>query len=35
MADRKSGILQGILDLKVLNTLAAMGPLHGYGIALR
>lgn len=31
----KSGILQGTLDLMVLKTLAAMGPLHGYGIARR
>jgi PadR family transcriptional regulator PadR len=35
MADRKSGILQGTLDLMVLKTLDAMGPLHGYGIARR
>src|SRR3954467_8205479 len=34
-ADRKSGILQGTLDLMVLKTLDAMGPLHGYGIARR
>ncbi len=31
----KSDILQGTLDLMVLTTLAAMGPLHGYGIARR
>ncbi len=31
----KSDILQGTLDLMVLRTLAAMGPLHGYGIARR
>ena len=31
----KSEILQGTLDLMVLKTLDAMGPLHGYGIALR
>jgi PadR family transcriptional regulator PadR len=31
----KSDILQGTLDLMVLKTLDAMGPLHGYGIALR
>jgi PadR family transcriptional regulator len=31
----KAGILQGTLDLMVLKTLAAMGPLHGYGIARR
>jgi PadR family transcriptional regulator len=35
MADRKPGILQGTLDLMVLKTLDAMGPLHGYGIARR
>lgn len=31
----KSEILQGTLDLMVLKTLDAMGPLHGYGIAQR
>jgi PadR family transcriptional regulator PadR len=35
MADGKSDILQGTLDLMVLKTLEAMGPLHGYGIARR
>jgi PadR family transcriptional regulator PadR len=35
MADSKSEILQGTLDLMVLQTLNAMGPLHGYGIARR
>jgi transcriptional regulator len=35
MGDDKSGILQGTLDLMVLQTLQAMGPLHGYGIARR
>jgi PadR family transcriptional regulator, regulatory protein PadR len=35
MADSKSEILQGTLDLMVLKTLDAMGPLHGYGIARR
>jgi PadR family transcriptional regulator PadR len=35
MADGKSEILQGTLDLMVLKTLDAMGPLHGYGIARR
>ena len=29
------GLLQGTLDLMVLQTLAAMGSLHGYGIARR
>jgi PadR family transcriptional regulator PadR len=33
LAGDKSEILQGTLDLMVLKTLAAMGPLHGYGIA--
>ena len=35
MGDAKSEILQGTLDLMVLQTLDAMGPLHGYGIARR
>ena len=35
MADSKSEILQGTLDLMVLQTLHAMGTLHGYGIARR
>jgi transcriptional regulator len=35
MAETKSDILQGTLDLMVLKTLDAMGPLHGYGIARR
>ena len=35
MADGKSEILQGTLDLMVLKTLDAMGPTHGYGIARR
>ena len=35
MAHDKSDILQGTLDLMVLKTLDAMGPLHGYGIAKR
>ncbi len=33
--DSKGDILQGTLDLMVLQTLSAMGPLHGYGIARR
>jgi PadR family transcriptional regulator PadR len=28
-------VLQGTLDLMVLQTLEAMGPLHGYGLARR
>jgi transcriptional regulator len=35
MTDPKSDILQGTLDLMVLKTLEAMGPLHGYGVARR
>jgi PadR family transcriptional regulator, regulatory protein PadR len=35
MGDEKSEILQGTLDLMVLQTLDTMGPLHGYGIAKR
>ena len=35
MGENKSDILQGTLDLMVLKTLAALGPLHGYGIARR
>ena len=31
----KSEVLQGTLDLLVLKTLDAMGPLHGFGIARR
>ncbi len=33
--ESRSDILQGTLDLMVLQTLDAMGPLHGYGIARR
>ena len=32
---KKSEVLQGTLDLMVLKTLDAMGPLHGYGLARR
>ena len=35
MDPERSDILQGTLDLVVLKTLAAMGSLHGYGIARR
>jgi PadR family transcriptional regulator, regulatory protein PadR len=31
----KLELLQGTLDLLVLQTLATMGPMHGYGIARR
>ena len=33
--ESRSAILQGTLDLMVLQTLDAIGPLHGYGIARR
>jgi len=35
VGEEKSDVLQGTLDLMVLKTLEAMGPLHGYGIARR
>jgi transcriptional regulator len=35
MSQVKSEVLQGTLDLMVLQTLDAMGPQHGYGIARR
>jgi PadR family transcriptional regulator, regulatory protein PadR len=35
LEDAKLDLLQGTLDLMVLQTLAAMGPQHGYGIARR
>ena len=35
MAKGKSDVLQGTLDLMILKTLQAMGPLHGFGIARR
>ena len=35
MAKDRSEILQGTLDLMVLKTLQAMGPMHGFGIARR
>src|SRR5687768_13523862 len=37
MANKEArlGILQGTLDLMVLQTLASMGPQHGYSIAAR
>jgi PadR family transcriptional regulator, regulatory protein PadR len=35
MAEQKSDILQGTLDLMVLKTLDAIGTMHGYGIARR
>lgn len=35
MNEAKTDVLQGTLDLMVLKTLEALGPLHGYGIARR
>jgi PadR family transcriptional regulator PadR len=35
MGESKLDLLQGTLDLMVLKTLAAMGAMHGYGIARR
>jgi PadR family transcriptional regulator PadR len=35
MKQDKAEVLQGTLDLMVLQTLAAMGPQHGYAIASR
>ena len=35
MDEPKSEVLQGTLDLMILKTLDAQGPLHGYGIARR
>src|SRR5262245_17323714 len=35
MDSNKLDLLQGTLDLMVLQTLSAMGPQHGYGIARR
>ncbi len=31
----RTDVLQGTLDLMILQTLEALGPLHGYGIARR
>ena len=35
MSTNKSEVLQGTLDLMILKTLHALGPLHGFGIARR
>jgi PadR family transcriptional regulator PadR len=35
MGEKKSEVLQGTLDLMILKTLHALGPLHGFGIARR
>lgn len=34
-SQKKTDVLQGTLDLMILKTLEALGPLHGYGIARR
>jgi transcriptional regulator len=33
--ERKAGVLQGTLDLMILQTLANLGPLHGYAVSAR
>jgi PadR family transcriptional regulator len=33
--EAKAGVLQGTLDVMVLQTLVTLGPLHGYAIAAR
>ena len=33
--EKRAGVLQGTLDLMILQTLAALGPQHGYAIAAR
>jgi len=35
MPPSKADVLQGTLDLLVLKTLDTMGPIHGFGIAMR
>ena len=35
MGEMRLEVLQGTLDLMILKTIEAMGPLHGYGIARR
>ncbi len=35
MPASKTEVLQGTLDMLVLKTLDSMGPMHGFGIALR
>jgi PadR family transcriptional regulator PadR len=35
MPSSKAEVLQGTLDLLVLKTLDSMGPMHGFGIAVR
>jgi transcriptional regulator len=31
----KAGVLQGTLDLMILQTVATLGPMHGYAVAAR
>jgi transcriptional regulator len=35
MDTKRSEVLQGTLDLMILKTLHALGPLHGFGVARR
>jgi PadR family transcriptional regulator, regulatory protein PadR len=35
MTSQKSEVLQGTLDMLVLKTLEAIGPMHGWGVARR
>jgi PadR family transcriptional regulator PadR len=35
LSGEKSEVLQGTLDMMILKTLHALGPLHGFGIARR
>src|SRR6202451_4843537 len=35
MSSERSEVLQGTLDMMILKTLHALGPLHGFGIARR
>ena len=35
MVEQKSEVLQGTMDLMILKTLQALGPLHGFGIGRR
>jgi PadR family transcriptional regulator PadR len=35
MANERAGVLQGTLDLMILQTLSSLGPQHGYAIAAR
>jgi transcriptional regulator len=33
--EQKAGVLQGTLDLMVLQTIATLGPMHGYAVSAR